>query len=854
MAEEKRVKLGVDIGALSQELLQVNRLVEENYQKSIKGQQDYNAILEESIGLLEKQAQLVSQLGGDLQNSIVGGNHGGGGGNNSPIHVIVDNIPLQVEMVKGAAGGGGGASMGVGAGSGEMSISDIKKMLILIDKARGADSSADNSEEAHDNETELKENDILRAIQEDLDQIWEKFSEGVTTPIPVLITNSPLDTNDVNGGGNGGSGDGSDDGSSGGGSGSGGKKGKGGQNNLANQAANIITQTDPNYVLAGLMAAIPYVGAGLSAIASKLISEAEQRDIASHRFRGAAGRFDLPSKGTPYGSFTSIGLKDAEAYEKLAAYYAANINLKQSDLKFEKGFNISSGTIDALLRSFREDIANGLGASVVGVDFLQGLSKKGGIEWNEVRGYSEDYLKILVELNQKQLETVGQTNALISGNVVQSIAQLDTHFGDPTILTSVVQGIESGLTQAKNPQIEALQYYALAQANPGASIWEMQMMKENPFGRESVGYFSNFLESLLSTGNLEDAKFNIMNTFDLSAHQTEYLVNGIMRAKHKNAPEYQDENGNFSLRKYLEHKDFGELTMTSSRTTRRYKTPASNVDTNGRYIYKVLPELLREAGLDIRVTSGYRTPEEQRKFGTSPEKSWHTRHGAVDIVPQGNTTWEDIEEAIYNNPEIYNYLLQNGYGIIDETGRTAASRATMQRTKVSGAHFHFGKDSKYAAAYRNKMAAKGITASNQGGTIPAGNDVIEYTDYQETVTGGLSDAASLIESEAAAATSDVQRHVAEAQNRLAEWGEPLLDLTSQVVDGIGVIADGLPGFIDTATGFFTDFWGTLGEMVTDLEKGIVDGIVDGIGKLLPGNWGSNNSSPHPNNMNPQYQP
>ena len=828
MAEEKRVKLGVDIGALSQELLQVNRLVEENYQKSIKGQQDYNAILEESIGLLEKQAQLVSQLGGDLQNSVVGGNHGGGGGNNSPIHVIVNNIPLQVEMVKGAAaGGGGGASMGVGAGSGEMSISDIKKMLILIDKARGADSSADNSEEAHDNETESKENDILRAIQEDLDQIWEKFSEGVTTPIPVLITNSPLDTNDVNGGGNGGSGDGSSDGSSGGGSGSGGKKGKGGgQNNLANQAANIITQTDPNYVLAGLLAAVPYVGVGLSAVASKLISEAEQRDIASHRFRGAAGRFDLPSKGTPYGSFASIGLKDAEAYEKLAAYYAANINLKQSDLKFEKGFNISSGTIDALLRSFREDIANGLGASVVGVDFLQGLSKKGGIKWNEVRGYSEDYLKILVELNQKQLETVGQTNALISGNVVQSIAQLDTHFGDPTILARVVQGIESGLTQAKNPQIEALQYYALAQANPGASIWEMQMMRENPFGMESAGYFSNFLESLLSTGNLQDAKFNIMNTFGLSAHQTEYLVNGIMRAKHENAPEYQDENGNFSLGKYLEHKDFGELTMTSSRTTRRYETPTSNVTTDGRYIYEVLPELLREAGLDIQVTSGYRPVG---AVGTAGARSWHPRHGAVDIVPQGNTTYEDIEEAIYNNPNIYNYLLQNGFGLLDESGRTAASRATIP-------HFHFGKDSQPAAAYRNKMAARGITP---GGPRPAGSETIEYTDYQESVTGTLSDAAALIESEAAAATSEVQQHVAEAQNRLAEWGEPLLDITTQAVEGIGVIADVLPDFVETATGFFTDFWGSLGELFEGLLSRIGTGlenlgknIVNGIGHIF----------------------
>ena len=157
------------------------------------------------------------------------------------------------------------------------------------------------------------------------------------------------------------------------------------------------------------------------------------------------------------------------------------------------------------------------------------------------------------------------------------------------------------------------------------------------------------------------------------------------------------------------------------------------------------------------------------------------------------------------------------------------------------------------------MAARGITPR------PAGSEIIEYTDYRENVTGTLSNAVALIEKEAAAATSEVQQHIAEAQNRLAEWGEPLLDITSQVVEGIGVIADILPGFVETATGFFTDFWGTLGDLFSSLFSSLGKSILSGISSLGTSisesidDWGNDVSKALfgyskdeiPNNTNPQ---
>ena len=121
-----------------------------------------------------------------------------------------------------------------------------------------------------------------------------------------------------------------------------------------------------------------------------------------------------------------------------------------------------------------------------------------------------------------------------------------------------------------------------------------------------------------------------------------------------------------------------------------------------KYIYDELPRLLREAGLDVKVSSGYRRAG---AVGTAGNRSWHPRHGAVDIVPQGNTTFEDIEYALHNNPAIRQYMLSNNFGLLDESGRTPESKATMHRTGATGPHFHIGRDSKPAALYRQRVGA-----------------------------------------------------------------------------------------------------------------------------------------------------
>lgn len=487
--DDKRVKLGIDIGELSNQLVQINNTIEQNYQRAIQGQTEYNKILEESINLLQKQVDLVGQMG--QQNQVISGN------------------PII------------GGTQPIGDG---------------------------------DDDKASKINDLLEDIFTNVESIWEKFS-SLATPIPVEVVNTPLLVQLDNSGGTSGgttaagaAAGGAAGAAAGGGTSTTSSNSSGRSNrNALGTASNIAASSasDPNYLIAGLAGMIPVVGAGVASVLSKMIGEAEQRVKAEAVFQGATGG------NLDFMSLHSLGYKNTEAYQKEAQYYPANINLDFKDLQFEKGYGVGGGTMDSLLRAMREDVIQerfGTSSAELGVTYLSQLRGQGQIDSQKVRGYTEEYLKILIDLNQKQLETTGETNSLINSEVVANIAKTSEKFGDPTVLQRVIQGIQGGLMQAPSAQAEALQYWAMSQANPEADIWQMQLMKENPFGAESRGYFANYLNSLMQTGNQNDVRFNVMNAFGLTAHQTEELLNGINSAK----AEAESKGETFDLTNYLE--------------------------------------------------------------------------------------------------------------------------------------------------------------------------------------------------------------------------------------------------------------------------------------------------------------
>jgi hypothetical protein len=77
---------------------------------------------------------------------------------------------------------------------------------------------------------------------------------------------------------------------------------------------------------------------------------------------------------------------------------------------------------------------------------------------------------------------------------------------NPEVLKQIIGSVYTGLTQAKTPQVEAMQYEVLSRIAPGASLWEMKKMISDPFGEKSQKYLPEFLKSLISiSGSREDA-------------------------------------------------------------------------------------------------------------------------------------------------------------------------------------------------------------------------------------------------------------------------------------------------------------------------------------------------------------
>ena len=113
----------------------------------------------------------------------------------------------------------------------------------------------------------------------------------------------------------------------------------------------------------------------------------------------------------------------------------------------------------------------------------------------------------------------------------------------------------------------------------------------------------------------------------------------------------------------------------------------------GKHVFKYnnmnvghMQALLDEAakyGIYFRVTSGVR-PGATTKSGNP---SWHASGYAIDVTPIAGQTYEDLRQAVRNNPAFVKWMQDHGYGIHEET-----NPGVMAKTGATGKHWHVGKD------------------------------------------------------------------------------------------------------------------------------------------------------------------
>lgn len=494
MADEKRIKLGVDIGELGNQLLQINNLVEKNYNLAIQGQERYNTILETSIKLLDTQSSKIQEISDLLEKA----------GNAS--QNLVPNAGGQNQIMPPPIGVGGGEinnSSNEGNNTADLDTFHddvLDKFDKLISKTGSIEAGVDLIL------------DPFVKIQEDVSEILNEIRNP--------------------GSGGGGGSAGGRGGSAGGNSSNSGASGGGGNDSLNslgngfNRGAGLAMQKNEVYMLAAASALIPVVGQGISMVLSKILKDAEELDTQNKQYYSVTGEYG------GLGNFNYLGLSTAEALRKQSEYKRANVNLSSSDLEFEKGFGISGGGMSSLLQSTRNDVSNDMYTSgQMGARYLSYLTS--AISPRQVRSYSEEYLKILVDLNQQQLEQVGYTNSLVNSEIVQGIAKLDDSFQNPAVLQRVISSLQSGLMNANSPQLEALQFSSLQKIKPNASYFELLKARENPFSAENAGYLNEYLKDLSSIGTDEEGFMNVASAFGISNTLAEKIVRGA-RTKWKN--------------------------------------------------------------------------------------------------------------------------------------------------------------------------------------------------------------------------------------------------------------------------------------------------------------------------------
>lgn len=198
-------------------------------------------------------------------------------------------------------------------------------------------------------------------------------------------------------------------------------------------------------------------------------------------------------------------------------------------LKIGKAYEIDRSDLLNLIRLGRSQNGFNLGGST---QYLLGSLMGAGLSNQEASIRIPEYLKLLTELGQKQVQLLGKVDLEQNTQIITSLSKV---FANPDVLRTVVIGLDAGLKRSASPQVEALQLQALQRINPGATLWELEKMKEK--GTMQEGYLPEVLRSLMkvSGGNIEDMSRNISNIFfgGMSKSLSEKLVRAFIVAENE---------------------------------------------------------------------------------------------------------------------------------------------------------------------------------------------------------------------------------------------------------------------------------------------------------------------------------
>ena len=284
--------------------------------------------------------------------------------------------------------------------------------------------------------------------------------------------------------------------------------------------ANLTSNVGSAMMMAGKGGIWGLVLAGVGEIASSAMDELQKAEEAARQNIQLTGgnlrNFYKDDTYQEFDKYSSYGYSLPELYLKNASFArdrGENMGIDNTGnlALFQKAYGIDDGVMSSLQQSLRGNNKEFYDSNLIRL-VLQSMKASGMAEDGDY-SYLNEYMSTLTSISQQQLTAIGETNVWRNNVLLQSIAAVGDKFENPQVLQGVVQGIIGGLSNPSSMQVEALQFDALANLRPDASLWELEKIRENP--TDNPEYLTEFMSRLreMSGGEVELMARNFSEVF-----------------------------------------------------------------------------------------------------------------------------------------------------------------------------------------------------------------------------------------------------------------------------------------------------------------------------------------------------
>jgi len=246
-----------------------------------------------------------------------------------------------------------------------------------------------------------------------------------------------------------------------------------------NQAGSMVAGSRNEFFMAAAIAGmIPLIGGAISSLMQRALGDASRYQTA----RG--GVYGLTGGGVQRGQGGVLGLTGTtfgEFYElqnqaALARGTGVGMGRAATDILLLSKLGLDKG---ALLEQEKLGRGGAGGARGATENLVKALQGTGAIKGQDFSPLGE-YFSILINIQKEQLKVSGETNDKIGTELIAGITSIDESFKNAEVMSGLLPSIMGSLSRPSTPQAEAFGYGILRQLKPGATLSQLQEMREAP--------------------------------------------------------------------------------------------------------------------------------------------------------------------------------------------------------------------------------------------------------------------------------------------------------------------------------------------------------------------------------------